>query len=179
VHGLVGTGAPIQGLRADWVDDSVEGNGSGRLSGAEVEALLAGRHSAAVASKRYFGRGDVLRNAHLEFDAGASVEIESIFEQCTIALGDATELVIGKSGVLSGCQIQGAGRITIHGKFVEKDSPGILGATELVVSAAGSLVGAVEQHPEMTRFGFEPGCMLRVKIQQSKKERSEKIGRPR
>ena len=52
----------------------------------------------------------MLRNANLEFDAGASVEIESLFEHCTIALGEGTELVVGKSGVLSGCQVKGAGQ---------------------------------------------------------------------
>jgi hypothetical protein len=55
---------------------------------------------------------------------------------------------------------------------VEQESPGILGATQLVVSSQGSLVAAIEQHPEMTRFAFEPGCMLRVKIQQAKKDRA-------
>jgi hypothetical protein len=133
------------------------------------------------AGKRYFGKGDVLRNANLEFDAGAAVEIESLFEQCSITLGDATELVVGKSGVLSGCQIKGAGKITIHGKYVERESPGITGVTQLVVSAGGSLVGAVEQPTELTRFAFEPGCMLRMKIQQKKErpERASKGGRQR
>ncbi len=145
---------------------------------------LTGAHGAPSALKRYFGKGDVLRNAHLEFGAGAMVEIESLFEQCTIALGEGTELVVGKSGVLSGCQIRGAGKIAIHGKFVERESPGIAGVTQLVVSAGGSLVGAVEQPADLTRFAFEPGCMLRMKIQQAKKdraptERASKSGRQR
>jgi uncharacterized protein YjbI with pentapeptide repeats len=170
VHGIVGTGAPVDGIRADWVDHSPEGNGVHKLTGSDIAALLSGQAAAAPsANKRYFGRGDVLRNAHLEFDAGAAVEIESLFEHCTIALGDGTELVVGKSGVLSGCQVKGAGRVAIHGKFVERESPGIAGATQLVVSAGGSLASAVEQPPEHTRFAFEPGCMLRVKIQQAKK----------
>lgn len=179
VHGLAGTGGTVQTVRADWVDDSVEGNGASRVTGAAVLALLSGRPVATSANKRYFGRGDVLRNAHLEFDAGAAVEIESLFEHCTIALGDGTEFVVGRDGVLSGCQIRGAGRITIHGKVVEQESPAIAGPTQLVVSSAGSLVGAIEQPPELTRFAFEPGCRLQVKIQQSKKERSTKSGRPR
>ena len=136
--------------------------------------------------KRYFGKGDVLRNAHLEFDSGASVEIESLFEQCTIALGKGTELVVGKSGVLQGCQISGSGLITIHGKFVEREAPGISGATQLLVSAGGSLIGAVEQPAEYTRFAFEPGCMLRMKIRQGKNgagvggnDRPAKAGRQR
>jgi len=132
--------------------------------------------------KRYFGKGDVLRNAALEFDAGALVEIESLFEQCTIALGDGTELVVGKSGTLSGCQIRGAGKLTINGKFIERETPGIVGVTQLVVSAGGSLVGAVEQPADNTRFAFEPGCYLRMKIQPKKDrptERSGKGGRQR
>jgi uncharacterized protein YjbI with pentapeptide repeats len=151
------------------------------LTNADAPGLAPGAGSAPA--KRYFGKGDVLRNANLEFDAGASVEIESLFEQCSITLGDATELVVGKAGVLSGCQIRGAGKITIHGKFVERESPGIVGVTQLVVSAGGSLVGAVEQPADLTRFAFEPGCMLRMKIQQKKErattERGSKGGRNR
>jgi uncharacterized protein YjbI with pentapeptide repeats len=172
VHALVGTGKGPVAVRADWLDDSVDGNGGSKVAGPNVLSVLTGAPVAVgPANKRYFGRGDTLRNANLEFDAGASVEIESLFEHCTISLGDATELVVGKAGILNGCQIRGAGRITIHGKFVEQESPGIVGATQLVVSSQGSLVAAIEQPPEMTRFAFEPGCMLRVKIQQAKKDR--------
>jgi hypothetical protein len=126
------------------------------------------------ANRRYFGRGDVLRNASLQFDEGATVEIESLFEQCTIALGRGTELVIGSDGVLSGCQITGAGNITINGKFFEKTETkksgsgvAISGAHQLVVTSTGALVGAIVQPPELTRFAFEPGCQLRVKISTS------------
>ena len=48
-----------------------------------------------------------------------------------------------------------------------------MGVTQLVVSAGGSLVGSVEQPAELTRFAFEPGCYLRIKIQQQKKDRAE------
>ncbi|MCL2449734.1 MAG: pentapeptide repeat-containing protein [Polyangiaceae bacterium] len=184
VHGLVGPGFVPEGLRGEWVDASVEADGVQRTTGAALDAVFSGRRTTIVppapaAHKRYFGKGDVLRNAHLEFDAGAAVEIESLFEHCTISLGERTELVIGRGGVLSGCQIHGAGRITIHGKFVEHEAPGIVGATQLVVSAHGSLVAAIEQPLESTRFGFEPGCMLRVKIQPCKTERPTTSGRPR
>jgi uncharacterized protein YjbI with pentapeptide repeats len=145
------------------------------LTGADAPGLNRAPVQEGV-SKRYFGKGDVLRNAALEFDSGASVEIESLFEQCSIVLGDGTELVVGKSGVLSGCQIRGAGKITIHGKFVERESPGIAGVTQLVVSSGGSLVGAVEQPAELTRFAFEPGCMLRMKIQNKKDRAPERAG---
>jgi uncharacterized protein YjbI with pentapeptide repeats len=151
------------------------------LTGADAPGLTAREGAGAI--KRYFGKGDVLRNAHLEFDSGASVEIESLFEQCTITLGEGTELVVGKSGTLSGCQLRGAGKVTVHGKFIERESPGITGVNQLVVTAGGSLVGAVEQPPDLTRFSFEPGCFLRMKIQNAKKdkpvERSNKGGRQR
>ena len=123
-------------------------------------------------NRRYFGRGDVLRNASLQFDEGATVEIESLFEQCTIALGRGTELVIGPDGVLTGCQITGAGNITINGKFFEKAEAARSRQRRRRSSARtssssrrpGALVGAVQQPPELTRFAFEPGCQLRMTI---------------
>jgi uncharacterized protein YjbI with pentapeptide repeats len=167
VGAVIGTGKAIERLRGDWVDTSTEGDGSRKASGSEVTLILSGlAEQGPPAKKRYFGRGDVMRNAHLEFDSGAAVEVESTFEQCSISLGEGAELVVGKHGVLSGCQIKGAGRITINGKFVERESPGIAGCTQLVVTSGGSLVGAVEQPPEWTRFAFEPGCVLRMKITQ-------------
>ena len=66
---------------------------------------------------RYFGQGDVLRNATLEFAEGIRVHIESRFEQCSIALGRGAELTVGKQGVLAHCRIEGAGNITLHGKW--------------------------------------------------------------
>jgi hypothetical protein len=168
IAGIVGTGAPIGALNAQWVDASPEDDGSSkRVTGNDVTALLSGMASALGATKRFFGKGDVLRNAVLEFDASASVEVESLFEGCIITVNNGTELVIGKNGVLSGCQIRGAGKLTIHGKFVEQKSPGIAGVTHLVVTAGGSLHGAVEQAPELTCFAFEPGCVLRMKITQA------------
>jgi uncharacterized protein YjbI with pentapeptide repeats len=172
VHGVVGTGEPIADLHADWVDagaDAVE-----KLTdAASVMAMLSGRAAAAPAGQRFFGPGDVLRNANLEFGSGGAVHIESLFEGCTIALGEGTQLVIGKSGALAGCQIVGPGRLTIHGRFVERESPGITGVTEVVVSASGSLVGAVEQPAQLTRFAFEPGCVLRTKIRHAKNGQSK------
>jgi uncharacterized protein YjbI with pentapeptide repeats len=168
VAGMISADASFSNIRADWLDASAEGDGTRRVPADKVGALLgkAGpiEPSEGVANRRYFGRGDVLRNATLEFDAGACVEVESLFEQCLITLGKGTELIVGKGGVLSDCQITGAGSITINGHFFEKQSPGIVGPDQLVVSAGGALVGAVEQAPQSTRFAFEPGCKLRMKI---------------
>jgi uncharacterized protein YjbI with pentapeptide repeats len=117
---------------------------------------------------RYFGRGDVLRGATLRLDDGARVEVESLFEQCTIELGEGTELVVGTSGVLADCTVIGHGRILISGKFYEHKSPGIVGPTQVVVSSGGCLVAEVEQAAEATQFAFEPGSNLRVKIRPPK-----------
>jgi len=177
VAGLISTEASFANIRADWLDTSVEGDGSRRVPADKVLSLFAKQGpiepNEGVANRRYFGKGDVLRNASLEFDAGAFVEIESLFEQCSISLGKGTELVVGKGGVLSDCQITGGGSITINGHFFEKQSPGIVGAEQLVVSAGGALVGAVEQPPHSTRFSFEPGCKLRMKILNAKKTNGE------
>lgn len=122
----------------------------------------------AAANARYFGRGDVLKGATLRLEAGARVEVESLFEQCTIELGEGTELVVGSGGVLSDCTVVGHGSIMIAGKFYERKSPGIVGPTQLVVSTGGCLVAEVEQAAEATRFAFEPGSNLRVKIRNSR-----------
>jgi hypothetical protein len=178
VHGVVGTGQAIADLRADWVDASPDASGADKVSGADaLMSLLSGRAPQKASSgQRFFGPGDVLRNANLEFGSGAAVHIESLFEQCTVAIGEGTELVIGKDGTLSGCQITGPGKITVHGKFVERESPGIVGARELIVTSSGSLTGAVEQPPERTRFAFEPGCMLRTKIRNARGQKANNGG---
>jgi uncharacterized protein YjbI with pentapeptide repeats len=165
--GLVGTGSAVEGATAEWVDASAEGDGSKRLPQDLLAGLLSGLWPSDAGqrqAKRYFGPGDVLRNATLEFGEGASIEIESLFEQCSIALGRGTELVVGAGGVLQGCQIKGSGNVTINGKFIENESPGIVGVSQLIVTSGGSLIGAVKQPSEPTRFGFEPGCKLRMKI---------------
>ena len=104
----------------------------------------------------------------MEFGANSEIHIDSRFENCSIELGDGAQLTIGKAGVLKDCQITGAGNVTVHGRFFERQSPGISGVRRLVVSARGGVVGAIEQAPEATVFAFEPGCRLRVKIAQSK-----------
>jgi hypothetical protein len=165
--GLVGTGLPLGVLEVTWLDLSPAGDGTQRVENGVIPSVLTvGAVTTAVAEsrRRYFGRGDVLRNANLAFDAGAQVEIDSLFQNCTINVGVETELVIGPSGVLADCEIIGAGCITVHGKFFEKASPGIVGARKLIVSARGAVVSAVAQSGEPTGFAFESGCQLRVKI---------------
>jgi uncharacterized protein YjbI with pentapeptide repeats len=173
VRGLFGLRSRPVGVRADWLDTSVDGDGSERSPGTVLPELLMLQESRPVVVRspksRYFGRGDVLKDAVLEFEDGATVEIESRFERCSIALGQGTELVVGHGGVLAGCQIRGAGNIRIDGQFVERESPGIIGASQLVVSSTGSLIGAVEQPREAwTKFAFEPGCKLRLQILNAK-----------
>jgi hypothetical protein len=166
VAGIVGTGREIEGVVVSWLDTSGAGDGSRRLDNGEIRSLLSGiaADPGERAARRYFGCGDVLRNATLQFDAGARVEIDSLFENCTINLGEGTEVVVGAAGVLADCQILGAGNITVHGKFFERQSPGIVGPRRLVVSSRGALVSSVAQSDELTQFAFERGCQLRVKI---------------
>jgi hypothetical protein len=92
------------------------------------------------------------------------IHIDSRFENCLITLGEGAELTIGKTGVLKACEIVGSGRITVHGRFFERSSPGISGARNITVSSSGAVVGGLEQSAEATVFAFEPGCRLRVKI---------------
>jgi hypothetical protein len=161
----------------DWVDDSRDGDSSRRVTGAAAIGLFSGKAPAPSVpppprgqAVRYFGQGDVLRNATLEFGEGVKVQIDSRFEQCSIALGRGADLTIGKTGVLANCRIEGAGNITLHGRFFERESPGIIGPSVLLVTSEGQLVGQVEQAPELTKFAFEPGCRLRVKILRARSE---------
>jgi hypothetical protein len=116
-------------------------------------------------NRRFFGEGDVLRNATLEFVDKSQVEIESRFENCSIALGDGAVLTLAKQGILEGCQVVGFGEIVIHGEFRENGKgPGIVGPKRLVVGKSGVVSGSVQQAPSRTEFGFENGCNLRLKI---------------
>ena len=165
---MIGTGAPLVDVMVAWLDTSTAGDGTGRITNGEIPLLLTGlrptEERTAPASRRYFGRGDALRNATLDFEPGARVEIDSLFENCIINLGEGTELVVGEAGVLADCKIAGDGSVTVHGHFFERESPGIVGAREVMVSANGALVASVKQHSELTRFAFERGSRLRVKI---------------
>ena len=171
VAGLIGTGGPLGDVLVAWLDTSEAGDGTGRITNGEIPGLLSGLRkqvaaapATAATSRRYFGRGDVLKNATLDFEAGARIEIDSLFENCAINVGDGTELVIGEAGVLADCTISGAGASTVHGHFFERESPGILGPRELVVSSGGAVVASVLQNDTLTRFAFERGSRLRVKI---------------
>ena len=105
-----------------------------------------------------------MQDASFVFGDNASVEIDSKLERCTIALGSGSELILGPSGVLLGCRVAGASKMLVHGTFVEEEGPGISGVGELQVSERGQISGTVEQGATPTRFGFERGCKLRLKI---------------
>lgn len=164
VNGASFAEARLAGVVVDVLDASANGDGSVRLEGPRALAFLSGREEEKEPSSRYFGKGDVLRDATLEFGKRSIIHIDSRFENCSISLGDGAELTIGEPGVLKNCEIVGRGKITIHGRFFERKSPGIVGAERVVVSSRGALVGGVEQSPEATVFAFEPGSRLRVKI---------------
>jgi hypothetical protein len=157
--------AELEGMIFDWLDGSPLGDGSLRLDGKRAAAFLAGRELREESdSTRYFGKGDVLRDATLEFGEGSRIQIDSRFDNCSITLGEGAELTIGSSGVLKNCSIIGRGRLIVHGRFIERQTPGIVGVRSLFVSAEGGVVGGVEQVADGTQFAFEPGCRLRMKI---------------
>ncbi|MCP3978786.1 MAG: hypothetical protein GY716_05580 [bacterium] len=174
-------------VNAEWVDFSTRTNEVkvqghelvdyyARLkSGAPVlppEMLQAMESGAAPAanndSRRYFGKGDVLRNASLEFGGQSLVEIDSRFESCTIKLVEGTKLIIGQSGKLEGCRITGSGNIEVHGWLSQEgDEPCVVGPRQLVVGKSGRVRGTVKQHADLTQFGFERGCAMNLRIQRA------------
>jgi len=184
LSGVTMTGAKLHGtnlevsqlssVTAYWIDFSEAGDCETKVTESlaqEFEHMMTGPAIAPVAAssdagKRFFGKGDVLRNATLEFGEKSQVEIESRFENCSIALGTGAVLKLGTNGVLQGCQVVGYGEIVIHGEFKENGKgPGFVGPKRLVVGKSGSVIATVQQPPEMTEFGFEQGCVLRLKIQ--------------
>jgi Pentapeptide repeats (9 copies) len=166
----------LRGVLADWVDFSVEGNDRLRVAGSElVDYYLrfkAGLNAISALnstrSKRFFGPGDVLRGATLEFREDCEVEIESHLENCRIHLGHGAILTVGSNGILEGCQIVGSGDIMIAGKFIEGSaSPGIIGPRRLHIEKTGTVAAAVQQAFTLTEFAFEHGCSLSLKIRKS------------
>jgi Pentapeptide repeats (8 copies) len=170
LYGIEAAPEQLNEVLADWVDFSSEGNGLVQVSGLElVEYYLRFRKGPVTDQrKRFFGQGDVLRNATLQFSEASQIEIESHFENCTITLGQKAVLTIGPNGILAGCQIIGEGEIVIHGKFYENGvSPGILGPSRLFVGKEGTVMAVVQQPVTLTQFGFEHGCSLRLRILKS------------
>jgi uncharacterized protein YjbI with pentapeptide repeats len=176
LYGLEATPEQLSEVLADWVDFSADGNGLTKVNGAGLadsyrrlrDGLSGMPATVAWGARRYFGQGDILRNATLEFDKEAEIEIESYFENCSILLGPGARLTIGPAGVLAGCQIVGEGEIVILGKFYEKDHrPGIIGPLRLFVAETGTAVTMVQQPMTLTQFGFEHGCALSLTIRKS------------
>jgi hypothetical protein len=153
------------GTLIEWVDASALGDGSLRMEGPRALAFLRGEvQPEDTRSTRYFGKGDVLRDATLEFGENSRIHVDSRFDNCSITLREGAELTIGEAGVLKNCAIVGAGKVIVHGRFFERQTPGIVGVRSLFVSSRGGLVGGVEQVGDGTQFAFEPGCRLRMKI---------------
>src|SRR4029078_8757956 len=79
VAGLTGTGAPLGEVQAGWVGTIAGGDGTGRVSNGEISSLLSGLGASVGATapagpRRYFGHGDVLRNATPDFPPGARLQ---------------------------------------------------------------------------------------------------------
>jgi hypothetical protein len=173
VFGIEAESDQLAEVLADWVDFSAEGKGLVEIKGADLvecynrvkKGLAATSTALSGQPKRFYGQGDVLRNATLEFSEKSQIEIESSLEMCTIILGKGTTLTIGPKGVLTGCQIIGGGEIVVLGTFYENGvSPGIRDPSRLIVGKTGVVSGVVQQPLSLTQFAFEHGCSLSLKI---------------
>jgi hypothetical protein len=175
--GVEATAEQLQDISAEWIDFSAEGNGSVRLSHAQLldhfrsaKGGLAGLAGSAVegAPRRVFGKGDVIKNATLEFGELSVVEVDGRLEKCSIALGKGATLRLGGEGVMESCKIVGDGDIIILGTFSENGEAGIVGPRRFTVGKTGSVTATVQQPASLTQFVFEKGCHLRMKIVRSK-----------
>jgi uncharacterized protein YjbI with pentapeptide repeats len=163
VHGAELRPEQLQDVIAESLDMSVAGDGSQPMSLQDYARGGGAPKQEGSGDRRYFGAGDVMRNAELEFKDNAHVEIQSRFEHCNIQLGKDAELVVGEHGTLEDCTIVG-GRLRVIGKFLERRSPGLIGPSQLFVSESGAVSATVKQSGEATHFAFERGCRLRVHI---------------
>jgi hypothetical protein len=165
VHGATLGQVVATTLIADWVDASRNADGSERLTHAQLLALIAGVAQEVDARTRYIGAGDMLRNAELSFGDAAEVRVDGHLDGCSIELAINAHLVIGDGGLLERCQIRG-GNVEIHGCFLERDRPGFIEPSSLIVSASGSVAATIHQPADKTRFAFARGCRLRLNIKQ-------------
>lgn len=173
LHGAVLTGAKVHGLEVaglppsvlvEWADGSIKGDGTRLLDARQVRQLVGAEPVvAAVPTQRFFGEGDVMRNAELEFAAAASVHVESELVGCTITLSPDAELVLGERGIMRDCTIVG-GRLTIHGRFFEGKRTGLREPRSILVSRTGVLATKIQQPAQPTQFAFERGCRMRLDI---------------
>ena len=171
--GAILTGAKIAGLDTgnqltdevviEWADASPRGDGSRLLDIRQIRRMLANDGAPDGSEKRFFGPGDVLRNAELEFGDGANVHVESQLEGCAITLSNDADFVLGERGLMLGCVVTG-GKLTLHGRFKQGDRTGLVGPRRLVASSTAIITSTIEQPETATEFAFERGCRLRVKI---------------
>jgi uncharacterized protein YjbI with pentapeptide repeats len=180
VYGLDSSRHRLDGVVADWVETAREDTtshpqelwlwmesllGEERVQGAESNQLVSVEVAPRTQTRmRYVGKGDVLKNAVLEFGAGADIAIDGHLEGCHIRLASDAHLRIGETGQLIGCQIVG-GLIEIQGLFLERERCGLVFPKQLLVSQSGAVDTTIEQPMGHTRIGFERGCRLRLRIQ--------------
>jgi len=156
----------------EWWDISRSGDGSSREDGNQVGAFLEAGAAAplppaavpAESRTRFFGPGDVLRNAEFEIGDGSAVEVQGRLENCKIILGEDARLTIGEAGVLRDCRVAGPGGLYVHGQIRNGSDEALTMPKVFFVGASGSVVATIQQPSGLTRFGFEPGCSVRLKI---------------
>ena len=108
-----------------------------------------------------------LRGAGAIFHAGFR-EFARLRENQNIdpmAIVEGARLTVGSDGVLEGCKIEGPGEVIVHGQVSQENGdPAIVGPRKLTVGSDGRIDGIVKQHTDLTHFGFEQGCSMRMRI---------------
>lgn len=123
--------------------------------------------------RRYVGPGDILRNAELNFESGAEVQVDGLLEHCELNMAEDASLIIGETGILENCRVVG-GRVRVNGCFLERTRVGLDGPVELVVSKEGAVATTLQQPASETHFGFAAGCRLRLLIKDPTKLAEDK-----
>jgi len=166
LYGVVAVDVSVEGIHCEFIDISVEGDGSRPIRrGAGRRAALGAKLDARPTATRPGGASSA-KETCCATRPSSSAKGPRWRSRALRAVLDhrrpRTELVIGRTAC-SRVPHLGAGNITIHGRFYEGQAPGISGASQLVVTRGASLVGRWSSPPS-SALAFEPGCNLRMKI---------------
>jgi len=156
---MIGSGAPASDLDVGWVDASPTATGSDgstptrRSRSSSAGSLRVRRRASAISAPATFSAARRSSSAKARASRSRAASRAARSPSARAASWSSERRACWRAG-----RILGAGDITIHGTFLEAESPGIVGPRQLVVSAGGAVKSAVEQMKGLTRFAFEPGC---------------------
>lgn len=152
-------------LLGDFPDDQCDlsPSGDGSSFGTLQDLKRKARKSAPPENERYFGAGDVLKNAELRYESGTEVRIDGQFDNCTLKLAAGATLHLSPSAILNNCRIVG-GTLRLEGTFLAPNQVGLECPQLLAVSKQGAVSTSLRQVPGGTIFDFARGCRLRLRL---------------